>query len=469
MKKNDVIVSTAEGYGTEGEAVFLHEGAPVFVPFCMEGERAEIKILSVKGGVAYGKCERVLTPSPQRVQPQCPVFGKCGGCQLQHMSYAAQTEFKTSLVKNTLKKIAGIEAEVLLAHPSPDEYRYRNKLVLPVGADESDDIKIGFYAPRSHRIVPVTDCPIQSEWCARIIAIVGAYMRANGLKGYDEERKKGDIRRIAVREVGGRFVVALVAAKPVNAAPLAALLAKELGEITLLLNINKSTGNAIFGPEWHTVRGDGFFEAEDMGIKFRAGANTFLQVNDGVRADLYEKIVEEAADGGAVAIDLYSGGGMLTALLARACKRAYGIEVVKEASICANELRDMNGLGDRMTNIRGRVEDELFGVFEATRGERRVIVCDPPRKGMERSVVEAVKCSGADKIILVSCNPATLARDLGLLLGALTADEGGILKKTHTYAATSDYIIDYIQPYDMFPQTRHTETLVCLKRRHCGR
>ena len=463
MKKNDDIISTAEGYGTEGEAVFMHEGSPVFVPYCLAGERAEIKILAVKGSVAYGKCRRVLSPSPDRVPPPCPVFEKCGGCQLQHMSYAAQLAFKTDLIKNTLKKIAGIEADVLPASASARQYNYRNKLVLPVGVNASGETVIGFYAARSHRIVPVDNCSIQAGWCSKIIAIVKAYMRGNGLKGYDEERRCGDIRRVAVREVGGRYIVALVAAKAVNCSPLADMLKKELGEITLLLNINRSQGNGIFGGEWRTVFGEGFFEGEDMGIKFRAGANTFLQVNDGVRTELYGEIVREAADGGAVAIDLYSGGGMLTALLARACKAAYGIEVVKEASICADELRDMNGLSGRMTNICGKVEDELAGVFERTLGERRVIVCDPPRKGMERSVVEAVKDSGADKIILVSCNPATLARDLGLLLGALK-DDDGVLKKDPTYAATSAYKIDYIRPYDMFPQTRHTEALVVLSK-----
>ena len=464
MKKNDVITSTASGYGTEGEAVFVCDGTPVFVPFCMEGERAEIKILSVKGGAAYGKCEKLLSPSPERVLPQCPVFTKCGGCQLQHMNYAAQTAFKTSLVKNTLRKIAGIEAEVLPAYGGEKTYRYRNKLVLPVGRDGEGNTLIGFYAPRSHRIVPVSDCSIQSPWCAKVIAAVKEYMSLCKLSGYDEASGRGDIRRIAVREVGGKFVVALVAAKSVNAAPLADILQQELGEITLLLNINKSTGNAVFGEEWRVVRGDGFFESEDMGVKFRAGANTFLQVNDGVRTELYGEIAKEAADGGAVAIDLYSGGGMLTALLARACKRAYGIEIVKEASICADELKQLNGLSDKMFNICGRVEDELAGVFARTEGERRVIVCDPPRKGMERSVCEAVKDSGADKVILVSCNAATLARDLGIILGALK-DEGGVLKKNPDYASTSAYKIDYIRPYDMFPQTKHTEVLTVLSRR----
>ena len=472
MKKNDVIISTATGYGSEGEAIFMHENCPVFVPFCLEGERAAVKILSVKGNIAYGKCVETVAPSKERVQPACPVFTRCGGCQLQHMSYDAQVSFKTQLVRNTLKKIAGIDADVLPARASALQYRYRNKLVLPVGVNADGGTSIGFYAERSHRIVPVDDCPIQSPWCGKVISVVKAYMAANGLSGYDETDGRGDIRRIAVREVGGRFIVALVAAKAVNAAPLADMLENALGKITLLLNINKSHGNAVFGEQWSTVRGDGFFEAEDLGIKFRAGANTFLQVNDGVRTELYENIVNEVSDVGA-AIDLYSGGGMLTAMLAKKCGAAYGIEVVKEASICADELKELNGLSGRMTNICGKVEDELAMLLKRTAGLRRAIVCDPPRKGMERSVVEAIKESGADKIILVSCNPATLARDLGILLGSLK-DEDGVLKKNPDYAAASAYEIEYIQPYDMFPQTKHVETLVVLSRksmpqRHIGR
>lgn len=464
MQKNEVYTAVASGTGTEGEAIFRVGDTPVFVPFCIEGEEAEIQILSVKGGVAYGKCLRVTKPAQSRVEPRCPLFAKCGGCQLQHMSYDAQLELKRSLVAATLKKIGGMDVKVLPTHPSAMQYGYRNKLVLPVGTDAQGNTVVGFYAPRSHRIVPAEDCPIQSPWCADVIAIVKAYMRANCLKGYDELTRKGDIRRVAVREVGGRYIVALVAARPVNAAPFADMLKERLGECAVLLNINKSQGNAIFGDDWRTMRGEGFFEAEDMGIKFRAGANTFLQVNEGVRNDLYRQIVAEAADGGAVAIDLYSGGGMLTAMLARACKAAYGVEVVKEASICADELKNLNSLSGRMFNICGKVEEQLSHVFQLTAGERRVIVCDPPRKGMERSAVEAVRESGADKIILVSCNPATLARDLGILLGSLK-EEDGALKKNPDYAATSAYSIEYIRPYDMFPQTKWCETLVVLKKK----
>ena len=460
MKKNEVYKLTATGYGTEGEGV-CRADCTVFVPALMEGEEALVKILSVKGAVAYGKVEKILTPSPNRVPPVCPVFSKCGGCQLQHMDYASQLRFKRGQVKSTLLKVGGIDFKVQPAVPSAKPLRYRNKLVLPVGGDGA----VGFYAAHGHRIVPVEDCPIQAEWCAPVISAVKLFMQEAGVAGYDEVTRRGILRRIAVREVGGRYIVVLVCAKTVDARPLVPILRQALGGgFTLLVNINASEGNAVFGKEWRTVCGDGFFGAEDMGIKFRAGANTFLQVNEGVRESLYADVAAEAADGGAVAVDLYSGGGMLTALLATRCRAAYGVEVVPEASACADELAALNSLTGKMFNICGKVEDELSNVFAKTEGERRVIVCDPPRKGMERSVVYAVRDSGADKVILISCNPATLARDLGLLLGSLTEGEGG-LKKNPDYAAASAYKIDYIRPYDMFPQTKWAETVVCLSRK----
>lgn len=463
MKKNEYFTGISEGLGTDGEAMFSIDGHKVFVPYCLEGEEAEVKILSVKGDVAYGKCMKILKPSPDRVIPACPAFGRCGGCQLQHMSYDAQLRFKRAAVKNTLYKIAGIDEDVLPVIPSSSKLRYRNKLVLPVGRAGNENV-FGFYAERSHRIVPVEDCPIQSSRCADIISAVKRFMSDCGYKGYDETCAKGDIRRVVVREAEKKFIVALVVTHEINAGRFADILKECLeGEITLLLNINTGTGNAIFGDKWRIVTGDGFFESEDMGIKFRAGANTFLQINDGVRTELYKQIIKEVADPEAVVLDLYSGGGMLTALLSRVCGMAYGIEIVKEASVCADELKNLNGLDGRMFNICGAVEKEMTRVLELTSSHKRIIVCDPPRKGMDRAAVKAVAGSDADKVILISCNPATLARDLGILTGALK-EEGRDLKKNPGYKKYSTYTIEYIQPYDMFPQTKHVESMVVLRR-----
>lgn len=468
MQKNSICRGVVASLGSEGEGVIdLISGERAFVPGCIEGEEVEFSALSVKGGVVYGKLTKVITPSPLRVEPPCPVFGKCGGCQLQHMSYSAQLSFKRTLVQNCLKKLGNLSAEVSPAVGGALTYGYRNKLALPVGRDGDGNNIVGVYAPRSHRIVPVKACAIQRDWCAPLIEELLAFMSEAGLKGYDESCSKGDIRHIVARQVGQSLIVTVVAAKRIALDGFAERLQKIFPSFSLSLNINGGTGNAIFGKEWHICRGQALFEGEDCGIRFKAGASTFLQVNDGVRALLYEAVREAVCSPSAVAIDLYSGGGMLTAMLANGCSAAYGIEVVPEAVKCADELAALNGLSGKMRNLCGTVEDRIGEVLAATEGRERVIVCDPPRKGMERSVIRAILSSKAEKVVLVSCNPATLARDLGLLCGSL-AEEGGGIVKNPAYmpqAMEGYYSITSVVPYDMFPQTKHVEALVSLCRK----
>lgn len=460
MEKNGVYEGLVEGLGSEGEGIIKYEGATVFVPFCLVGERVRFKVLKVKGNVAYGKVEKVLNAAYSRTNPPCPVFFRCGGCDLQHMDYAAQLAFKRESVKGTLFKIGGVICPVGEVVPCAAVYRYRNKLALPIG-EAGGRVRCGFYRPRSHDILPVDDCLIQCEFVKNVIAAVEKFAAERNIPAYDEATGRGVLRRIVVREIKGKYIVALVAAKPVNADFLIGELEKSLGEITFLINVNASQGNAIFSNEWHICRGNGYFEAEECGVKYRAGANTFLQVNDDVRAKLYARVLDEVWEG-EVALDLYSGGGMLTAMLAKKCGTAYGIEVVAEASRCADELKEANGLQSSMFNICGKVEDEIDRAFALTAGKKRVIVCDPPRKGMERSVVRAIERSGADRVILVSCNPATLARDLGLLTGSLE-EIGGALYKTGGDGGA--YSVESVTPFDMFPQTKHVETLVVLSRK----
>ena len=460
MQKNGVYTGKVISLGTEGEGIINLEGTTIFVPFCLVGEEVSFKALKVKGNIAYGKLESILTPSPDRVEAPCPVFKKCGGCSLQHMSYGAQVDFKRQTVERALLKIGGISAEVSDTVTCDREYRYRNKLVLPIGSLQGETV-LGFYGPHSHRIVPIDDCLIEAEWVKDIISAVRSFSKSSGNQGYDEETKRGVLRRIVVREIKGKYIIALVAVKNINLTALAELLKQRLESFTLLLNINCSSGNSVFGKEWHTVYGDGYFEAEDLGIFYRAGANTFLQVNDDVRTKLYSRVIQEV-DEDDVALDLYSGGGMLTAMLAKKCQMAYGIEIVEEASRCADELIIRNDLQDKMQNICGDVGENIDSVFKKTHGKKRVIVCDPPRKGMERPVVKAILRAEADKVILISCNPATLARDLGILTGTLEEREGELVK---TDRENGVYEITSITPFDMFPQTPHIETLVCLRKK----
>ena len=462
LHKNEIYEGIVEGLGTDGEGILKIDGTTVFVPFCVIGEKVKFKVLKVKNYIAYGKLTEILIPSVLRVEPHCPVFTKCGGCDIQHVKYDAQLHFKRTVVQNALLKIGDIGFRVNDTVPCKNEYGYRNKLALPIGNVNGETV-VGFYAPRSHRIVPIDSCAIQAAWAEHIISAVKQFA-ATGVQGYDEESGEGILRHIVVREVQGKFIIALVCTEKIDLIPFAEILKKKFNVFTLLLNINSENTNAIFGKSFYTVYGEGFFDAQEFGIKYRAGANTFLQVNDDMRTKLYSAVLDEA-DAGVTAIDLYSGGGLLTALLAKKCGCAYGIEVVEEASRCADELKEQNGLSGKMFNICGKVEDEIERVFAGTKG-KRIIVCDPPRKGIERSAVTAIKNSDADKIIYISCNPATLARDLGLLTGTLIERDGALVK---CHSPESDYEITGITPFDMFPQTRHVETLVVLKRRKIRR
>lgn len=457
MEKNKIYKGLVEGLGTGGEGIIKTEGTTAFVPFCLTGEEVSFKALKADGNIAYGKAEKIISPSPDRVSPPCPVFGKCGGCDLQHMNYSAQLEFKRRTVQNALLKIGGINCGVNAAVPCEKEYRYRNKLAVPIG-EINGETECGFYGARSHRIVPVNDCLIQSEWVKKVISAVKNYSRVRNVPAYDEASGRGALRRIVVREIKNKFIFALVTAREVNADFLIKELEKDFKDFTFLLNINPSRGNALFSDDWCVLKGSGFFSAEECGIKYEAGANTFLQVNDGVREKLYNAVLNEVSAGDAV-IDLYSGGGMLTAMLAKKSGLAYGVEVVKEASLCADALKKANGLEGKMFNICGKAEEEIDGVLSVTAGRRRVIVCDPPRKGMERRAVRAITSAKPEKIVLISCNPATLARDLGLILGTLEEKDGAIVK---TGKENGSYSVESVTPFDMFPQTKWAETLVTL-------
>ncbi len=467
MEKNAEYLGQVLSLGTEGEGIIKCGEVTTFVPFCLEGETVSFKALKVSGGVAYGKLTEVHTVSEERVHPVCPYFEKCGGCQLQHASETVQLNFKRQLVKNALKKIAGIDAEVEPTASAGAQYGYRNKLAIPVGTGEHGETVTGFFAPRSHRIVPIKECALQKNWSGKLLSALTEFMKVSGLKGYDEVNKKGDVRHLVAREIEGKLIITVVAASIISLDEFAQRLDKLFKKYSLWLNVNASPSNVIFGKEWRLCRGVGFIIGEDCGIKFKAGANTFVQVNDGVRSLLYAAVRDEVKDKNTVAIDLYSGGGMLTAMLAKSCKAAYGIEIVEEAVRCADELKTLNGLENKMFNTCGTVEDGLGGVLQKTEGSLRTIVCDPPRKGMDRKVVDAVLKSGAEKVVLVSCNPATLARDVGLLCGSLKVVDGQIVKNADYSAGGIEgyYRICSVTPFDMFPQTKHVETLVVLSRK----
>lgn len=474
IEKNNSILAVVEAIGSGGEGIVRHEGVTFFVPACLPGEKIRFKVLKIKGNIGYGKVEEVLTPAEERAREKCPVFLRCGGCDLQHLDYNFQLVHKSATVKDALRKIGGLNVEVPTAVKSDLIYGYRNKLQMPIGVDKDGNNVIGFYAQRSHRIVPVNACAIHPEWAEKLIAVIKRYMSECAVKGYDEERKTGSLRHIVAREIGGKFIITLVTAKQglPNVQYLIDLLSEQFSDFTFYLNLNDKDTNVIFGEEFELVHGIGVFEAEEQGIRYEAGPVTFLQVNENVRTKLYKDALKTVTgEGDEVVIDAYSGGGLLTAMLAKKAKRVYGIELEKEASRCADALKEKNGLTN-MTNICGYVEEKLPKVLQAEHGEKVRLILDPPRAGIARSVIKALLESGIPRLTIISCNPATLARDLGMLTGRLVENEKGELVKNVAYVNLLDgetlagyYEIERIQPYDMFPQTKHVETLIVLCRK----
>ena len=467
MNKNDVREGTVIALGMNGEGVLKDNGIIVFVPFALVGEKIRYKVLKVASGYAYAKVEEVLTPAEERIRPKCPVFGKCGGCQLQHVRYAFQLKLKEENITNCFRKIAFTEVSVKPTVRGDDEFRYRNKLQLPVSSDGHGRTLIGFYAENSHRVVPISDCPINAVWTADVIAAFKEYFELCGLTGYDEKSNSGDIREIAVKEVKGKLIITVVAT--LNDLPeknkLIAILQNKVKYVfALYLNINRARSNVIYGEKFIHIYGSKDFAADMLGIRYKVGVQSFMQVNDCVCAKLYSTVCALAeADENTTVIDAYSGAGLMTALLAKRAKKAIGIEIVPEAVSLANLLAKQNGLEDKISNYQGKCEEILPDVIhrEKSEGNKTVIVLDPPRKGCDIKVINAVKASKADRIIYVSCKPSTLARDVGLITGTLYHD-GSEIKKAEN--PCGDYVIDSVRPFDMFAQTKHVETICTLKR-----
>lgn len=466
LEKNLEYVDVVADFGSNGEGVIRRDNTVVFVPFSIKGEKIRYKILKVQKSFAFGKLLEVLEPSLERVNPLCEAFTKCGGCQLQHLSYKEQLDLKSENVKNCFSKIAGLNVEIEEAEPSCKEYGYRNKLQLPVAFQNGKTV-IGFYAPNSHRVVEVKDCFINPQWTKKVIEIFNRYVKEFNLKGYDEERFCGDLREITVKEINGKFIFTVVSlSKNVKGLDyLVDLLDKEFCDnYSLYININDSRSNVIYGDEFRLVKGKGEYESEMLGIKYGIGVRSFMQVNSDVCQKLYKKVSEEIGNTqNSTVIDAYSGAGLMTAILAKQAKKAIGIEIIKEAVDCANQLAITNGLSDKMTNYCGKCEEVLPKIIEKEKaiGNSVSVVIDPPRKGCDYSVLNAIINSNADRVVYVSCMPSTLARDVGLLIGSLYIENGEI-KKSDGFLPR--YKIEKIKPFDMFPQTKHIETLCVLTR-----
>lgn len=450
LQKNQLLTLRIERLSNDGSGVaHSSEGEAVFVPGTAPGDEAQVRIVKDCGRYAFGILDKLLTPSPDRIPVDCAVAGPCGGCSLRHLDYAAELRAKQESVADAFRRIGGLDVPVLDALPSPEVDRYRNKVQFPVGRDKDGAPCIGFYAGRTHRIVPCPDCKLQPGVLNDIGNTLCAFFAAHGIQPYDEERGKGLVRHIFLRRGAhsGQIMVCLVCTRPKlpHSDELVALLREKFRDIaTILINVNAKKTNVILGEESVILYGPGFIEDTLCGVPVRLGPLSFYQVNTLAAERLYGVAAEYAQlEPDDVLLDLYCGMGTIGLSMADHCRELIGVEIIPEAidSAKANAAR----MGDAVA-AKSRffcADAGEAAVRLAAEGLRPdVIMLDPPRKGCDETTLSAVVQMSPRRVVYVSCNPSTAARDAAWL-------------GQHGYRA------EKVQPVDLFPRTKHVET-VCL-------
>ncbi len=465
MKKNDILTGKVASIGMNGEGIIHIDGTTFFVPFCLPDEIVDFKILKIKGSIGYGKVESVKSASISRLKPVCSVFYKCGGCQLQHACYKAQIEYKADIVRTCFKKIAGFDIEINKKFFSPKEYAYRNKLQLPTRFSGGENA-VGFFRTNSHAVVKTATCPIHGAWADKVIAAVNEYVESYNIGLYNEENSTGVLRHVVVREVDENYLFTFVV--NADALPyadgLVDILKKRFDSFSLFVNINRKDTNVILGDEFKLLYGKGYIELTEFGVNYRIGPQAFYQVNTPVKTEIYTDVLSFIGDEAPAIIDAYSGAGVLTAMLSKKAKTAYGVEIISEACQSAENLAADNGISN-MRVICGdceKVLPDLIGKIKSE-GEKTVVVFDPPRKGVDIKTLLSALENKPDTIIYISCSPQTLARDVGVLVGSLKYENGQLINLSAGFSP--NYDVNFVGVYDMFPQTKHVETLICLSRK----
>ena len=443
-RKGQLCRLTIDGYDSGGAGVARLDGQVVFVQGGIRGETCAVRLTHVGRTALWGAVQEVLTPSPARVAPDCPHFPRCGGCQLRHMSYAEELEAKRIKVSDALRRLGGAEIDLppVLGAARPE--RYRNKAQFPV----SKGPRIGFYRARSHEVIDVPDCLLQSEAAGRLRTAVKDWMAKYAVPAYDERAKTGLVRHVYVRtNRAGRSLCCLLVngrGVPREAELLRALRDAEPGLAGVVLGVNQKHNNVILGDSYRTLWGEEALTDTLCGLTFRLSVPSFYQVNPDQTEVLYGKAVELAGLTGAeTVLDLYCGIGTIGLAMARRAGAVWGAEVVPEAvdDAVANAAR--NGI----TNARFLCADAGEAARRlAAEGVRPDVICvDPPRKGLAGDVVDTIADMAPDRVVYVSCDPATLGRDVKRFAGR-------------------GYVLRQAQAVDMFPRTQHVETVVLLGR-----
>ena len=443
-KKNATLTLEITGYTAEGMGVARWDGRVVFVPGTILGERWEVQLLKVKTNVAWGRAVRLLAPSPERVELDCPLAGRCGGCQYRHMTYEEELHAKRQRVQDALTRVGGVSLELPQVLGAEDPLRYRNKVQFPV-AQEKRGLAVGYYRARSHDVLDVADCLLQPEAVTTLRRAFKGWMERYRVPAYDEGTRQGLIRHLYVRtNQAGEALCCVVAngARLPHAPELVQALRQAVPALAgLVLNTNTKDTNVILGPSYRTIWGRDFLEERLCGMTFRLSVPSFFQINRAQTERLYAQALEFAGlTGRETVLDLYCGIGTISLALAQRAGQVIGAEIVPEAVQDAQA----NAARNQVDNARFLCGDAGEAAFQlAAEGIRPQVICvDPPRKGLAPEVPEILASMEPERIVYVSCDPATLARDVKRF-GELG------------YPAVK------AQAVDLFPRTAHVET-VCL-------
>ena len=469
FQKNEIAVIRVTDIGTSGEGIGKADGYTIFVRDAVVGDLAEVKITKAKKQYGYARLLRVIEPSVHRVKPPCAAAGPCGGCQLQNMDYAAQLSWKETMVRNDLTRIGGFgkeESESYRLFPiigMEEPFHYRNKAIYPIRRDQNGNLTAGFYALHSHRVIPLLsyrrdgvknetgadECLIGAKNNRPILDAILQWMISHRIEPYDEESGSGTIRHVLIRTgfTSGQILVCLAinAKKFPYAEDLVARLSKFEGMTSISYSSNMERTNVILGSRSVTLWGSGAIEDSIGPVRFSISPLSFFQVNPVQTVRLYQKVMEFAQlTGNEIVWDLYCGIGSISLFLAQRAKHVYGVEIVPQAVEDARANAEKSGMNNAEF-FTGKAEEIVPKAYEREDIHADVVVVDPPRKGCDPILLDTIIKMEPETIVYVSCNPATLARDLRILCG------GG-------------YELGAVQPYDLFPHSVHVETVVLMSR-----
>ena len=450
FRKNQELIVDIISEGYEGEGVAKPEGFPIFVPGALKGEKVKVIIVKLSKNHGFGKLMEVLQPSSERVEPVCPIYKRCGGCQLQHMSYEEQLRFKKNRVKDCIErigKIKNVNIHDTLGMKNPS--RYRNKVQLPVGKWE-DEPRIGFYAARSHEIINLQQCYIQHQVGDEVVQLTRDWMKKYGISGYNEATGTGVIRHVMIRKgfkSGEAMVVLVTNTKqlPHKEEFIKLVIDNIPGIKSIVQNINSKKTNVVLGQENLALWGSDTITDYIGEFKFNISPLSFFQVNPVQTEELYSKALEYAGlTGEETVFDAYCGTGTISLFLSQKAKKVYGVEIIEAAIVNARENAKLNGVHNAEFFV-GEAEKVIPELIQQGK-KADVVVVDPPRKGCDKALIEAIGKMGPKRVVYVSCDPATLARDLEIFeqLGYKTIE---------------------VQPVDMFPHTSHVECVVRIEKK----